>query len=103
GEETWLQRLNGEVVARIRPFDKQAMDTIPPNDTQTFGYKVPLLVRPAAVTISIRLLFRNLPPYMLRVMAANQPADEKPRLGTFIPNLQVVEMASRRETVPLAR
>lgn len=101
GEETWLQRLGGGVVARIRPSDKQALGTIPPNDTRTFGYKVPLGVRPSAVTISVRLLFRNMPPYFLRALAANQPADEKPKLGTFIPNLQVVEMASRRETVPV--
>src|SRR6185503_16683986 len=72
-EETWLQRLGGGVVARIRPFDKQAMGTIPPNDTRTFAYRLAIAQRPAAVTISVRLLFRNLPPYFLRALAANQP------------------------------
>lgn len=102
GNETWLQRLDGGVVARVRPFDQQKMTSIPPGATRSFAYRVRLAARPAAVTIWARLFFRNLPPYFLRALAANQPPDERPQLAPFIPNLQVVEMAARSETVPLA-
>lgn len=101
--ETWLQRLDGGVVTRVRRSDKQAMATIPPGATRAFAYQVALAARPAALTISARLLFRNLPPYFLRALAAGQPKSEEPRLERFIPNLRVVEMAAQTVTVPLGQ
>jgi hypothetical protein len=101
-EETWLQKLDGGVVARVRPLDKQVMGTISPNDTRTFSFRLQTLApRSGAATLTVRLLFRNLPPYFLRALAANQPADERPKLGPLISNLQIVEMASQKQTVPL--
>jgi hypothetical protein len=94
-EETSLQRLDGGVVLRERPFDKQKMGTIAPNDTRSFSYRLPVRGRPAALTV--RLMFRNLPPYFLRALAAGQQKDEEPQLGPLIPNLQVVEMASVKQ------
>jgi hypothetical protein len=99
-EETWLQKLDGGVVARVRPSDKQVLTTIGPNDTRTFAYRIPLSrAGGGKTTLTVRLLFRNLPPYFLRALAANQPADEQPKLGPLIPNLQIVEMAVDRETL----
>jgi hypothetical protein len=83
------------VVLRERPFDKQKMGTIAPNDTRSFSYRLP--VRGRAATLGVRLLFRNLPPYFLRTLAAGQPKSEEPQLGPLVPNLQVVEMASVKQ------
>ena len=96
-EETWLQRIRGGPVARVRPSDKQTLTTIAPNDSRTFQYRVP--APPAGATVAVRLLFRNLPPSMLRALAANQPANEQPKLGPLIGNLQIVEMASVKRAV----
>ena len=104
GKETWLQHLTGGVVTRVRPSDNQGLSPIPPKTTRTFAYKVPLggrAIGESAITISARLLFRNLPPAMLRALAANQPKEELPQIAPLIANLQIVEMASQHEKFDL--
>src|SRR5262249_28663282 len=102
GKETWLQHLTGGVVSRVRPSDGQGLSPIPPQVTRTFAYKVPLAGRSVSeVTISARLLFRNLPPMMLRALAVNQPPNEAPQIGPLVQNLQIVEIASQREKFDL--
>lgn len=99
GEETWLQHLTGGAVARVRPSDGQLLARIFPFETRTFVYSIPFNGElPDGITISVRLLFRNLPPYFLRVLAANQPPDEIPRIAPIIENLQIVEMDTVVET-----
>ena len=69
---------------------------------RAFAYKVPLPSRSVGpVLASVRLLFRNLPPYMLRELDAHQEARDSVRLGTLVKNLQIVEMASARATLDL--
>lgn len=43
--------------------------------------------------LSVRLLFRNLPPYFIRAMAALQ-ADGEPSIATLVDRLQIVEMGA---------
>ncbi len=101
GEETFLQHLTGGAIARLRPSDGQVLTRIDPGGTRTFAYTVPLNGdRPDEIVVTVRLLFRNLPAYFLRVLAENQPAGEFPQLEPLIGNLQIVEMASEEETYP---
>jgi hypothetical protein len=98
GKETWLQHTTGGVVARVRPSDGQTLSPLPPGVTRTFVYKLPTPPRFAGeLSISVRLLFRNLPPAMIRTLAANQAPDDQPKLGPLVANLQIVEMATQRE------
>lgn len=95
-EETWLQALTGGAVVRVRPADGQALGPIAPGQTRSFQYQVELpgSLNSGQLSISARLLFRNLPPYFVRALAAGQPSDEVPQLGSLVQNLQVAEMAS---------
>jgi hypothetical protein len=100
-KETSLQYLTGGPVARTRPSDGQKLVPIAPGETRSFVYKVPLPGRfLGAAIVSARLLFRNLPPYMLRDLDAHQAPGEV-RLGTLIKNLQIVEMATQKVTLEL--
>jgi hypothetical protein len=100
GNEDWLQHLSAGVVDRVRPSDRQALSALRPNDTRTFHYTTPLPNRPLGeLTVSVRLLFRSSPPYMLRAMADHQPPAERPRLGPLIAGLQVVEIGAVRQRV----
>lgn len=93
GSETWMQNLNGGAVARTRPVDGQVLGTIPSGETRFFGYEVLLEeLPPGDLTISVRLLFRNLPPYFLRALVDNAIPEETVDLEPMIPNLQIVEM-----------
>jgi hypothetical protein len=62
---------------------------------------VPGPASPGSITITVRLLYRNLPPYLLRALAAHQPPTDPVMLGPLIGNLQVVEMQSQRVVVTL--
>ena len=75
------------------PFDGQFLTRIPPNETRRFEYRVPVGSTQFA-TISVRMRFRNLPPYFLRALADHQPPDEIPQLGPMIVNLQTIDMVS---------
>lgn len=86
--ETAIQRVKGGVVPRRRPSDGQLMLPLQPNQSQSFRYAIP----PGSARVTVRLLFRNLPPYWLRALAAGQPADEEPQLLPLVDNLLVTEM-----------
>jgi hypothetical protein len=100
--ETFLQHLTGGPVARTRPFDRVSLSALKPNAFKSFSYRVPLpssgLAGLGAVgkgSVSVRLLFRNLPPYFIRAMGkAQQPVAGEPRIEPLIDNLQIVEMAT---------
>jgi hypothetical protein len=101
--EQSIQRIAGNPVARNRPSDKQPLISIPPGKTRTFSYAFTLPPTTTALNVKARLMFRNLPPYFLRDLAANQPPGEQPQLGPMIKNLDVVEMASAASKAELAR
>jgi hypothetical protein len=54
----------------------------------------------AGGALKVRLLFRAVPPYMVRALAKAQPAGETPQLAPLIGNLAVHEMASVTQALP---
>jgi hypothetical protein len=94
-KETILQHLTGGVIARIRPLDNKALAPIIAGQTRTFGFHFDRA--PAGdVTVTVRMLFRNLPPYFIRAMAREQSKGETPQLAPLVANLQIVEMAQEK-------
>jgi hypothetical protein len=93
GNETWLQFLHGGVVARQRTFDGVLQAALKPFAQTEFHYDLPIN-QTDGVTISARLLWRQLPPYFLRALAANQPTTETPQLAPLIGNVETVVMAT---------
>jgi nucleotide-binding universal stress UspA family protein len=91
--ETYLQALTGGAVARPRPSDKASLAPLRPGGKRTYQYTIPLARTVKAGSVSARLLFRNLPPYWVRAMAAEQKPHEEPRIEPLIANIQTVEMA----------
>ncbi len=102
-KESVLQPIAGGAVARVRPSDKQALTQIVAGQSRTYRYTVPLPKNGGDVSVSARLLFRNLPPYFLRAIAAGQAAAEVPKIGPLVQNLQIVEMAQEKTTVSLRK
>jgi len=91
--ETYLQELTGGGVARQRPIDNATLAPIAPMQRRSYAYTIPLAPRVRSGKVTARLLFRNLPPYWVRGMAAEQPKNEKIRLEPLVQNIQTVEMA----------
>jgi hypothetical protein len=100
-KETILQHLTGGVLARIRPLDNKPLAPVVAGQTRTFGFHFDRAPT-GDVKVTVRLLFRNLPPYFVRAMARSQPKDETPQLAPLVANLQIVEMA-KEENVVLRR
>jgi hypothetical protein len=94
GKETYLQFLTAGGVARTRPIDKANLAPIRVNESKSFTYKIPI-ERGRSGTFTARLLFRNLPPYWVRAMAAEQLPGEKLRLDPLVDNIETVEMARK--------
>jgi nitrate/TMAO reductase-like tetraheme cytochrome c subunit len=96
--EHWLQLLDGGAVTRVRPIDGKALAPLKPFEKRTFTYAVGATNVVRGSKIKVRLLFRNLPPYMVRKLGKDQPRDEV-QLGPLIQHLQVTEMDSRETTL----
>jgi hypothetical protein len=94
GEETWLQYLHGGVVARQRPFDGTQLVNLKPFEQQEFQYDVPTNNAGDGLHIQARLLFRQLPPYFVRALAAGQAPTDMPQLAPLIANLPTIVMAT---------
>jgi len=88
-QESAIQHLTAGVITRTRPSDGKKIAPIPPGDTRSFDYQLPEGIERAKV----RLLFRSLPPYWLRAIAAEQKSEDGEPLEPMIENLQVFEMA----------
>lgn len=88
-QEVSIQKLAGGAVARVRPSDRQPLTALEPNEVRRFGYRVALGGARGPFRVRARLLFRHLPPYFLRDLAARQPAGETPRLLPLLENLEV--------------
>lgn len=96
GQETVLQHPEGGPIARKRPATKEALVPLRPLEKRAFAYAVaiPHALARGTSSLKVRLLFRNIPPYFIRAMAALQTPDEKPSVGPLVDRLQIVEMAS---------
>jgi hypothetical protein len=94
GNETYIQFFTGGGVARTRPFDRQLLGTIRPNQRKTYNYVVPLGRNIRGGSFTARLLFRNLPPYWVRAMGKEQKPGtaDGPQLTPLVVNLQTVEI-----------
>ncbi|HEY6557095.1 MAG TPA: multiheme c-type cytochrome [Polyangiaceae bacterium] len=100
-QEVVLQYLDGGPVARVRPFDKRPLTPLVPGETRAFAYRFAASAGSlAGGALKVRLLFRAVPPYMVRALARAQPAGETPQLAPLIGNLSVHEMASVTQALP---
>ncbi len=97
GKESTEQYIEGGGVARKRAVDKSSMAPLRPAETRGYEYLAPLVTARAGVSqsgsVSVRLLFRNLPPYFLRGLGSHQQASEPLKIAPFVDKLRVVEVA----------
>ena len=92
-----IQVLPGGVVPRRRAVDGTPLGLLRPFETRSFTYS--LNATGLARRVSVRLLFRNVAPYFVRGLAAEQPQDV-PGLGALVENIEIVEMATASVNVP---
>ncbi|MEP7122869.1 MAG: multiheme c-type cytochrome [Byssovorax sp.] len=97
--EAWIQHLAAGAIPRVRPSDGVVLAPITPNETRTHRYLIDVRNQPR-VNVTVRLLFRSIPPSMLRALGSGQAAGEI-QLAPLVENLQIVEMATRTLTVDL--
>lgn len=99
GHETYLQFLTGGPTVRVRPATpNESVAPLKVNEERRFSYTIPNVKRAGKGTISVRMLFRSLPPYFLRAMAAGAVPGEPTKLAPLVQNLQIVEIASLKAT-----
>ncbi len=93
--ETVLRHPEGGAIARKRGVTKELLVPLKPLEKRVFTFAVvlPRGVQRGTGALSVRLLFRNLPPYFIRAMAALQ-ADGEPKIATLVDRLQIVEMGA---------
>jgi hypothetical protein len=71
-QEAIIQFIEGGPVPRVRPATKQPLAPIPFGDSSNFAYDFPMTgLAPGKLTV--RLLFRTVPPYFLRAMNKARP------------------------------
>lgn len=101
--EVIVQHLDGGVVPRSRGSDGTPLSPLAAGERRSFRYTltVPAGARPTRV--EARLLFRALPPYFLRALAATQLPSDGPRVDRFIENLEIAVMASASASLADAR
>lgn len=90
--EVVLQHLTGGSVPRIRPHTRTPIPTLAPAEKAVFPYGVSLPAGSRPAKLSVRLLFRTMPPYFLRALAAGQRPGDGPDLRPFVANLEIIEM-----------
>ncbi|HMJ15068.1 MAG TPA: hypothetical protein VK524_26825, partial [Polyangiaceae bacterium] len=101
GREVVLQYLDGGPIARVRPFDKQALSPLAPGETRAFAYRFAVNAGTlAGGRLKVRLLFRAVPPYMVRALGKAQAPAETPRLDSLVGNIVIHEMASLEQPLP---
>jgi Cytochrome c554 and c-prime len=93
GHETWLQYLKGGVVARQRGIDQSNLAPLAPFEQRTFNYQAQVSTQ-NPLQVSVRLLFRNLPPYFMRALGRNEPSGSSPQEEPLVSSLQIVQMAT---------
>jgi hypothetical protein len=99
GREVVIQYLDGGPVARVRPSDKRPLTPLAPGESRNFAYRFATGVTSGGV-LKVRLLFRAVPPYMVRALAKAQPKAETPQLAPLIGNVAVHEMAAVSQALP---
>jgi hypothetical protein len=99
-DEAVVQHVTSGPVARVRASDQRPIPPLFPGESRSFDYllEAPAQLKPARV--EARLLFRAVPPYFLRAMAAQQQPADGARVDTFVQNLEVIEMARVSAALP---
>jgi len=103
GHETWLQFQTGGAVARSRPADVAAglgngtLAQIKAFDQRTFHYSFTFSKQNENISLSVRLNFRNLPPYFVRRLAQGDPNQTVP-LSSLL-SFDVITMQSQGKTL----
>jgi hypothetical protein len=99
--EHHLQLLTGGAVARTRGGNPngEVLAPLNPFETRQYTYDLGALAVVAGSKIEVRLLYRNLPPYMVRKIGKDQPAGEAVQIEPLIRHLQVTEIDSREFTL----
>jgi hypothetical protein len=103
GHETWLQFQTGGAVARSRPADVAAglgqftLAPIKPFEQRSFHYTFSFPQQHQPITLSTKLLFRNLPPYFMRRLAQSAPNGSP--LGSLL-SFEIVPMAANFRSIP---
>ncbi len=92
-DEVVVQHLTSGAVARVRPADGSHISPLIPGETRRFDYDLPVPAGSRPARVSLRLLFRAVPPYFLRALASQQTAADGARVDSFIGNIEIVEMA----------
>ncbi|HEX7667584.1 MAG TPA: hypothetical protein VF407_23790, partial [Polyangiaceae bacterium] len=97
GKESTEQWVEGGAVVRKRPIDNASLAPLRPTETRSYSYAAPLANARGVVSqggsLTVRLLFRPLPPYFLRGLGTHQPANEQPRIASFVGKLKITELA----------
>jgi hypothetical protein len=96
--EHWLQLLDGGAVVRVRPVDGETLAPLKPFEKRHYTYDVGATNVVAGSQIQVRLLFRNLPPYMVRRLGKDQATSEL-QIGPLVQHLQITEIDSRTVTL----
>jgi hypothetical protein len=91
-KEVVIQFLEAGPVPRIRPSTKKPTVPLVPGETASYPYTFTFGPGAAPARLTVRLLMRVAPPYFLRALAAGQPPNEKPRVDTFVRELEAMEM-----------
>jgi hypothetical protein len=91
-KEAVIQHIDGGPVPRVRPATKQAVAPLAFGEAATFAYDFPTGGAEAR-KLSVRLLFRTVPPYLLRALGKAQP---DVGLERYIDAVEITE-ASRLE------
>jgi hypothetical protein len=94
GREATLQFLDGGAVPRKRPSDGQTLNTIPFQDIRSFNYSLEIAPQNDQISVKVRLLYRNLPPYFVRTLA-NNSAGGSSELLRELQFVQTVELDSQ--------
>ncbi|MFT5686792.1 MAG: hypothetical protein ACI8RZ_007749, partial [Myxococcota bacterium] len=100
-KEVSVQHVTSGPIARKRGGIGETLTPIPPGGEGRYRYIIPSSVLSGVTTanISLRLRFRNLPPYFLRGLNDLRQPEDGPDLEPLISNLQVVDMAEAKGTV----
>lgn len=103
GHEHWLQFQTGGAVNRSRPADVAAglgngtLAPIKPFETRTFSYAFNFAQQDENITLSVKLNFRNLPPYFVRRLA-QADSGQFVQLGSLL-SFDVITMANQFLTI----
>lgn len=92
-KETVLENLDGGPVVRHRPSDGLPLAPLTPNEKRSYAYHFDLPGQGHNFHVSVKLRFRNLPPYVLRGLRDLSPPQAKD-LTKALARLKIIDIAT---------